>query len=514
MPIPREFWRDWRAPMLAAFVAVAAALPGLRFPFLSDDWALIEAVSTGLTHATPYGDFRPLYMSTLWLEYLFFGLTPFFYHLTNILLIASTAALVVILIRLYTGDTPLAALSGVLYALHPYHVENTAWISARSDPLYAVFYLGAAVAHHRWLANGSRGLPLATMLLFQAALFSKETALTLPAFLTLMGLLHQFRGLRLRSWMRSYLLLWIQLGLHFLLRFLALGGAGRTLADGSVGTWAKNGLAYAAAALIPAPTEVLTASPAFWGIVATVISGLMILLAFIRNGRIPPPAVGATIAFAILLGPSVVGLQERYILLPSAASALILASLIRSLRGHIRAIISTGLIVFWLFMLQIHWGNWRQAAEASDLLIADLTELSRRPEIQEIVVANMPFQVRGGSVAGDLRAALALRGERPVNVRAACYVSYATADTDVLNGPLEHSIDREPSFTEVRLRIPIETYSRVIGPTPPPGERFLETSIAWLRFEDEGRIRIQIKPGPEDQRIAVVWSGGRLQPLF
>ena len=511
--ITREHGWERRAPLVAALVAAAVALPGLRFPFLSDDWALIKTVSEGLTYATPYGDFRPLYLGTLRLEYALFGLAPFFYHLTNILLVAASATLVVILARRYTGDARLAGLAGVLYALHPYHVENTAWISARSEPLYAVFYLGAAVAHHRWLAR-ARGVPLTTMILFQAALFSKETALTLPAFLALVGLLRPSRHNSLRTWMRGYLLLWIQLGLHFLLRFWALGGTGRTLTQDSAATWAKNGLAYGAAALIPAPTEVLAASPALWGTVAAGSIGLILVLTFLGAGRVSPLVAGASLVFAVLVGPSVVGLQERYLLLPSAASALILASLILSLRGHFRAIILTVLIVCWLFTLQIHWRNWHQAAAASERLVADLTELSRRPGVKEIVVANMPFQVRGGSVAGDFRAALALNGERLVDVRTACYISYAAWDSDILDGPAEHSIYPAYSLGEVRLRIPDELYSRIIGPTPSPGEGKLQTPVAQLRFAGGDRVHIQIHARPGDHKIAVAWAGGRLQPIF
>jgi hypothetical protein len=293
-----------------------------------------------------------------------------------------------------------------------------------------------------------------------------------------------------------------------------LGGAGRTLTQGSMETWAKNGLAYAAAALIPAPTEVLAASAVLWGIVATALIGSLLLLSVLGTGRISPLVMGASLAFAVLVGPSVVGLQERYMLLPSAASALILASILCSLRVHLRALTLTVLIAFWLFMLQLHWSNWHQAAEASEHLVADLAELSRRPGVEEIVVANMPFQIRGGSVAGDLRAALTLRGERPVDVRAACYISYAATTSDVLDGPPARSIHNTPSSAEIRFRIPDETYSRIIGPMPPPGEAVLKTPVAQLRFENGGRLSIQIETGPGDQRIAVAWVGGRLQSIF
>jgi len=101
-----------------------------------------------------------------------------------------------------------------------------------------------------------------------------------------------------------------------------------------------------------------------------------------------------------------------------------------------------------------------------------------------------------------------------VHVRAACYVSYAAVDADVLDGSQEQAVRRTLSGAQVRLRIPDEAYSRFIGPSPPPGERHLETPFARLRFEDGGRVHIQIEHDPGDQSVVAVWRGGRLQPLF
>jgi len=273
-----EPWWSHQAPLWAALLAAAASLPSLRLPFLSDDWALIETVTRGLAHATPYGDFRSLFMASLWLDYSLYGLEPFFFHLTNTILLALTASLVVLLIRRYTHDPRLAALTGFLYALHPYHVENSAWISARTEPLYAVFFLFALLTHEKWLKQ-PHGLPVLTMVFFQAALFSKETALTLPAFITLLGCLQGFRSFRQGLWLRGYMVLWVQLALHFILRFWMLDGYGRTLTHGSLTTWIMNGFAYGAAALLPAPTELLLANPDLWGALALVLLMALFLAA-------------------------------------------------------------------------------------------------------------------------------------------------------------------------------------------------------------------------------------------
>ena len=103
------------------------------------------------------------------------------------------------------------------------------------------------------------------------------------------------------------------------------------------------------------------------------------------------------------------------------------------------------LVIGWGLGCAHHWLNWRQAATASRRLVADLIAASQRPDVEEIVVANMPFRVHGGSVAGDFDAALRVQGGKPVRVRAVCYVSYPSADS-----PAADSM--EASGAELRFR--------------------------------------------------------------
>src|SRR2546427_3920237 len=143
---------DWRDPTLAAMLAAVAGLPGLWLPFLADDWAHLAAVAGGLALRTPFGYYRPLCMIIYWLDRLVWGLSPSLFHLTNLVLIGASAALVVVLIRRYTGDPALAGAAGILFSLHPYHIESAAWIAALADPLFSLLFLGAALAYDRWRA--------------------------------------------------------------------------------------------------------------------------------------------------------------------------------------------------------------------------------------------------------------------------------------------------------------------------------------------------------------------------
>ncbi|HEU4400754.1 MAG TPA: hypothetical protein VFT43_01485, partial [Candidatus Polarisedimenticolia bacterium] len=508
-------------PVLTGGLAAAAALPGLRFPFLSDDWAQVEAAgSVWPPWHTPFADFRPLYMASLWLDRQIAGLSPAFFHLTNVMLIALAAFLVVVVVRRYTGDARIATGAGLLFALHPYHVENAAWIAARSDPLYAVPLLLAALAYDRW-RDRRRGLPLAALALFESALLAKEMAIVLPVALILIGALDRKRRPDVGEWTRGLAPLLLLAVLHFaLLRPWALGGPGRTLLGGFGSAWIAHGLGYAAAAILPADVEILTAHPVPWGAGALFVLGLLLVMARLRSGAIPRPALAAMPLFAVLLIPALVGFQERYLFLPSAASALALAALLRAARGRVAAGLSLVLASFLIAASVMQWSDWRQAALASDRLVEDLVRAGRRPGVREIVVANMPFRVRGGSVAGDFQAALALSDGRPLPVRAAAYISYASAGSDALDGTPGTALRSPPPFAEVWVRVPHAPFSHYVGPLPPgggPGQeatQVLESATGTLVFDGRGGVRIRIPPSGDGGRAAYAWVGGRLRPLF
>lgn len=365
-------WGVW----LAAAVAFCLALPGLAFPFLSDDWVQIESVESAVPLRTPFEDFRPIYMMSLWLDRALWGLSPAGFHLTNALLIAVCAALVVQVCRRYTGERALAGAAGLLFALHPYHVENAAWIGARGDPLAAVPFLAALLAYDRWRSRRT-GIPWLALGLFVVALLAKETAVSLAPCLMAIGWIDRSRWPDSREWGRGYApLLGVAL-LHFaIVRPYFLGGAGRTLAEGFGFGWMKNALGLSVAGFLPLDASILAFRPWIWGCVALVF-GVAVLIAAWRGSGVGRVAFGATFVFILVLAPYMVGFQERYLFLPAAASALALASLVRSARRFAAAAISVLLAVAWLACGAVQWLDWRQAARASERLVEQLSLASR-----------------------------------------------------------------------------------------------------------------------------------------
>jgi len=125
--------------------------------------------------------YYPLLHSAFWMEHRLWGDAVLGYHLTNVLLHAASACLVVLIVKRLA--LPGAWLAGLVFALHPVCVEAVAWISEQKSTLSGLFYLAAALVYLRF--DRTRRAPhyLWALGLFVLALASKTVTATLPAAL-------------------------------------------------------------------------------------------------------------------------------------------------------------------------------------------------------------------------------------------------------------------------------------------------------------------------------------------
>ena len=156
------------------------------------------------------GPYQPLSWMSYGVDYLLWGMKPFGYHLTAILLHALSAVLFAALAaqlfvlgsRSDPGRRPAreawtAAAFGVfaslVWSLHPLRVEAVSWATERREVLCGVFTLAALLSH----AAGRR--ILVTALAAVAAVLSKGTAVVIPVLLVLVDL-HREAPAHLREW--------------------------------------------------------------------------------------------------------------------------------------------------------------------------------------------------------------------------------------------------------------------------------------------------------------------------
>lgn len=137
------------------------------------------------------GNYHPLTMLSLALDYRIFGLNASGFHATNLLLHLLNTVLVFIFIGRLVSDQRVAAFVALFFAVHPMHVESVSWISERKDVLYALFFLGALLSYVLYLQrNRRRKYWNSCLLFFLGSLLSKPMAVTLPAVLLLLDFYH------------------------------------------------------------------------------------------------------------------------------------------------------------------------------------------------------------------------------------------------------------------------------------------------------------------------------------
>ena len=141
-----------------------------------------------------FSNWHPLTWLSLMLDADLHGDRAGGYHLTNVIVHAANAALLMLLLTSMTGAAWRGALVAALFALHPLHVESVAWISERKDVLSTLFGFLAIMAHGSYSrVQGSseqasrqlrRRMAYALMMLcFALSLMCKPMFVTLPALL-------------------------------------------------------------------------------------------------------------------------------------------------------------------------------------------------------------------------------------------------------------------------------------------------------------------------------------------
>lgn len=184
-----------RAALAAAFVAGVVYLGALGNQWALDDHALIErnpavhslagAVGAAFSPYWPSeehaagGLYRPLVILTYAVDWAISGGAPWWFHLGNILLHGAATALVVAVALAWLSPVAACA-AGLVFAVHPVHVEAVANVVGRAELLAAVGLLGAVLAARRYRSTEHAGRRRVWFVLVLAAtamaLLSKEHA--------------------------------------------------------------------------------------------------------------------------------------------------------------------------------------------------------------------------------------------------------------------------------------------------------------------------------------------------
>lgn len=185
---------------LILLVTFISFYPSLRNGFTNWDDDKMLTANHKITALTPenlkailtkphWGLYHPLVLLSFAAEFHFFKLNPFPYHLTNLILHLLNTALVFWLILILSRQSWTAAVTALLFGIHPLHVASVAWVTERKDVLYALFFLASIIAYLRYCDRKKTVYYALSMVLFVLSLLSKPMAITLPFVLVLIDFL-------------------------------------------------------------------------------------------------------------------------------------------------------------------------------------------------------------------------------------------------------------------------------------------------------------------------------------
>ena len=185
---------------LVTFVLYSGSL---SFDFVWDDWPQIvnsPIIRTWSNLPRAFGSdlwyhmarqqvyYRPLFVAWSMLNYTLFKLRPWGWHLGAVLLHVAAVTAVFWLARRLGLEYWTAALTALIFALHPIHIEPVTWVSAASDAMVTMF---AALAFAAFLngRNSERNTRqekrvawrIASLALLACALLTKEMAVVFSA---------------------------------------------------------------------------------------------------------------------------------------------------------------------------------------------------------------------------------------------------------------------------------------------------------------------------------------------
>ena len=316
-------------------------------------------------------NWHPLTWISHALDYAVWGLDPMGHHLTNNLLHAvNTFVVVLLVVRLVetavvnssasadppgTGDSRFtlenprftliaAGTTGLLFGLHPLHVESVAWVAERKDLLCALFYLLSIMMYVRYRSHKTYMTYFLTLAFFILALLSKPMAVSLPVVLLILDWypFEKIRSLRtlLNALLEKLPFIALSVGSSILTILAQKAGAAMTF-NTYVPLWArllvsfKALVAYLWKMVFPLhlmPFYQYPLQRELWSseylIAAVAVAGVTVyLLALPRKRKLWPAAWGYYVVTLLpVLGIVQVGGQamaDRYTYLPSLAPFLI-----------------------------------------------------------------------------------------------------------------------------------------------------------------------------------------------
>ncbi len=395
---------DWKSQLGRSSLAVPLLLilvtlcflPGITPSLSGDDFVHVyrnrqpfPAAFSAFT-AQDGREYRPLVRLSLALDSQIWGARYQGFHVTNLLLHLATVLLVYQLSRrLLPGRFP-PLLAAALFALHPVHSYSVNGIMGRTDLLCALFLVSATLA-------SLRGAWVIALLLFLAALLSKEVALAFPLLLLLWTPFRDSdrRRTLLASLAGSFILTISYLAVRLTLLAPSHSDLAVYLQFSGIQV-VKNIVFYGGALLIPAgqfelralaETEPFAAAALGFGAVAV---GFAVFWP-IRRSLLKSPEVGMALVWtAVFLLPVLLLFQRRYLYIPSIGFSILIAWGLSHIKRPVGMLIGILIVTAFAGITLSAAATWREAAREVNRNLEKLVPIVRKHASDRVFVANVP----------------------------------------------------------------------------------------------------------------------------
>lgn len=167
--------------------------------YVPENPMLVEVSAEGIGRmlSEPYfGNYSPVHLLSYLVDRMVGGLDPVVFHVSNALWAGVCAAGVFALTRRLTGSLRAAWVGGLLFVVHPAHVEAVAWISSRKDLVAAAFAIPSVLAYLSYREEGSVARYALSLFLFLLATAGKLSVVVVPGILWVFDVVVERRALR------------------------------------------------------------------------------------------------------------------------------------------------------------------------------------------------------------------------------------------------------------------------------------------------------------------------------
>ncbi|MGD2079854.1 MAG: hypothetical protein PVJ36_01825 [Nitrospirota bacterium] len=395
---------------MAGLAALAVSLPSLGSGFFLGDPRIVAEAG-----GSPFAGMSFLLDRSIW------GMSPLGFHVTSALIHAANSMLVFAVgYYLFKKESPWPAFLGaLLFALHPMNTEAVSWISARGELIYTTFFLLSLVSYlnyteHRGglkgpgrqnpgarLEDRARGAAwlVLTGAFFFLSLLGSEKALALAAVVPLIAFALSDRPAGLLKRLAPAVGVCVAtLAAFYALAPLALGGAPELAVKNRIFDMGISpGLGhYAGKLVLPLGLDLYPQVPgsAFYMLAGLALVASVALL-YAWRLRLEAFLVAWVVAsllpsfFVIDYSGSV--LDERYLYLPAAAFALLLAARLSMIRSR-PALLAVSVVfvasyAFLSFQATASWKN--EGGLVAEALQKDAQSMYENPSQASYVLTRL-----------------------------------------------------------------------------------------------------------------------------